>query len=235
MKMIRALALLVLLPLHQSAMAAERGYSTTDFGKIRVEGNYIVSVVTGKSGSARSIGSAKALERISIDVQNRTLVIKPVRFNWGSAAEGNPGPVTIKVTAHDLDTAILSGAGSLTIDKMRGGRLSVINSGSSTLTVEKIEADRIDVSNSGSGTVQLSGSAQNGQVTVNGSASLNAPSLSVADLIVVAQTSGRVQISARRSAKVTSAGAGTVEIGGKPACTVNTVGAGVVSCGGATH
>jgi Putative auto-transporter adhesin, head GIN domain len=235
MKMIRTLALLALLPMHQPVMAAERGYATTDFSKIRVEGSYIVTVITGKSGSARSTGSAKALERVSIDVQNRTLVIKPQRFNWGSAAEGNSGPVTIRVTAHELDTAILSGAGSLMIDKMRGARVSVINTGSSTLTVEKIEADRIDVSNNGSGTVQLSGSALTGQVAVNGSASLNAPSLLVGDLILSAQTSGRVLLAARRSAKVTSAGAGTVEIGGKPACTVNSVGAGSVNCGGATR
>jgi Putative auto-transporter adhesin, head GIN domain len=235
MKMIRTFALLAFLPLHQSAMAAERGYSTTDFSKIRVEGNYIVTVATGKSGSARSIGSAKALEGVSVEVQSRTLVIKALRFGWGSSTEGNPGPVTIKVTAHDLETAILSGSGSLTIDKMRGARVSVFNAGSSTLTVEKIEADRIDVSNSGSGTVQLSGSALTGQMTVNGSASLNAPSLLVGDLILTSQTSGRVQLSARRSAKVTSGGAGTVEIGGKLACTVNNVGAGIVSCGGKTR
>ncbi len=231
MKLFRAMILLAFVALHQAAVASERGYSTTDFNRIRVEGGYIVTAETGKSGSARASGSPKALERVSVEVQNRTLVIKPLRYTWGSAAEGNPGPLTVKVTAHDLEAVILTGSGSIAINKMRGARLQLTNMGSGTLTVGKIEADRLDVANNGSGTVQLSGTSLTGQVSINGSASLIAPELSVGDLVLNAQTSGRVQLLARRSAKVTSAGAGTVEIGGTPACTVNAVGSGVVSCG----
>jgi Putative auto-transporter adhesin, head GIN domain len=223
---------IAVLALPQSLLAAERNFSVTDFDKISVEGAYNVSVETGKSGKARATGSVTALERVGVEVRSRTLIIKPLRNLWGSAAEGNPGPVSIKVTTHDLASVEQSGSSALIINKMRGARILLSNSGSGTLTVGAVDTDQLDLDNEGSGSMTLSGRVLLATAQVSGSGSLDASALKVSDLTLTAQSSGRVHAFASRSAKVTSTGSGAVEIGGKPACTVNMLGTGTVSCGG---
>jgi hypothetical protein len=230
----RSLIAATLLVLTSAAQAAERSYSSPDFDAVRIYGAFNVIVETGKRSSTRAIGSAQALDRISVEARGKTLVIKPLRLISGGWPGRDVGPVTIRITTRLLNAANLDGAGSLSINKMIGARLSLINSGSGTVTVSSIDADNLSFINTGSGNMSLSGKSLLAKGDVSGSGSVNGAALLVGDLTLTVQSSGTVNLHARRTAKVTSSGSGVVEIAGSPACTVNALGSGTVKCGAET-
>ena len=83
----------------------------------------------------------------------------------------------------------------------------------------------------GGGTLALGGTAKSVRATISGSGDLDAAGLRSEDAEISADTSGRIALTVRRSAKVTTTGAGEVTIGGTPACTVANRGVGIVRCG----
>jgi hypothetical protein len=227
---LRALAVAVL-PLGSPLLAAERGYSVSDFERIDVTGPYIVIVEAGKSPGARAVGSVEALERVTVETQGRILRIKPSQNGWGGWPGTQAVAPTIKVTVPFLREAALSGGGSLTISKMRAQvvRLGVVGSGK--LSVAAIETDKLFASLLGSGIVTLAGKAATGLMTSEGTGNIAALALKVGTLDLTSSSAGTTQVSAGRAAKVTSTGAGDVTIGGTPACTIKSAGAGQVTCG----
>src|SRR3546814_8890037 len=116
--MLAALALTATAP----AQAAERRYTVTDFDRIRVDGPFVVTLATGKSPSATASGGSRALERVAIDVEGRTLRISPNRPPWGGYPGEQRGPVEIVVTGHDLRAASVNGSGRLVIDEVEAMR-----------------------------------------------------------------------------------------------------------------
>jgi hypothetical protein len=213
------------------AMAAERGYMVTDFDRIRVEGPYAVIVETGKSSSARATGTAEAIERVSISVQSRTLVVRVLQSGWGGWPGADHAPSSIRVTVPRLMAASLRGSGSLSISQMRGARLDLAVSGAGTLTVRDVETDQLGIDLQGSGGISIVGKALAATISTSGSGSLVAPTFFVRDLKLFTQSSGRTDVGAARSAKIAASGSGTVTIIGSPACTVTAIGSGTVSCG----
>ena len=214
-----------------SAMAAERGYTLTSFDKIQVEGPYSVTVVTGGSTSARARGSNEAIERISVSVISRTLVIRGFKSGWGGWPGANAGPIKIRVTTQMLQSASLSGSGSLSVSKMKGPRLSLALYGSGNRAVGAVESDRLAVTLSGAGAVTVAGRSLIANVSTSGSGTVSADALAVSDLTLNTQSSGIVTIGARRSAKINANGSGSVTIIGDPACSVEQSGSGTVACG----
>jgi hypothetical protein len=230
--MIRTLpAALLLLAAAAPAAAADRTYSITDFDRVQVEGPYEVTLVTGRSSSARATGSPAALDRISVDVEGRTLRIRANRSAWGGYPGSSAGPVHIEAATRDLRMASVVGAGSLAIDKARGLRIDLSVSGSGTLSVARVEADTLVVGLLGSGRIAASGTAKQLKATIQGSGNFDAAGLRADDATLAAETAGTVAFAAARSAKVRSTGPGDVTVTGAPACTVQSLGSGRVRCG----
>ncbi len=221
----------VLLSLSAPTWAAERGYAVTDFEKIDVTGPYIVIVETGRGPGARATGSVEALERLSVEIQGRTLRIKPSQNAWGGWPGAQAKTPTIKVTVPLLREAALSGSGSLTISKMRSQviRLGVVGSGK--LVVTALETDKLFATLLGSGIVTLAGKAGTGLLSSEGTGNIVATPLTVQALEVKSSSAGTVQVTGGRTAKITSTGAGEVSVAGDPACSVQSSGAGQVTCG----
>ena len=213
------------------AVAAERRYSVTDFDRIQLEGPYEVVLRTGLASAARAEGTPAALERISIDVQGRTLRIRPNRSGWGGYPGESAGPVRVEVATRDLRTAVVVGAGSLAIDRMGGLRADLSLSGSGRISAGTILADNLGLGIVGSGRMTVGGRAKQLRATVQGSGDLAAANLRADDATLVAETSGSVTVAVVRSAKVTASGAGDVVVLGTPSCTVQARGAGSVRCG----
>jgi hypothetical protein len=222
-----ALALAAAVP----APAAERGYSVTDFDRIVVEGPFAVKLVTGKGPSARASGSSAAIERVSVDVQGRTLRIRSNSSAWGGFPGEGAGPTELLVTTHDLRSARLSGSGSLDIDKVEGMRFEAALSGSGSLSLGAVEADVLLLGAVGSGMLEVGGKAKKLQLIAQGAATIEGAGLAVEDAEVNAATSGEIALGVRRTVRLTTSGAGNVEIIGSPACTVKATGAGLVRCG----
>ena len=214
-----------------AASAAERGYSVTDFDRIRVDGPYVVILATGRSPGARASGSPQALDAVSVEVQGRTLLIRRSRQTWGGDANRAAGPVKIAVTGHALRAASLNGAGSLGIDKLKGQSLDLAVAGSGLMTVGAVEADRLSLGVTGNGRMQVAGRAATARIAVQGTGAIDARALTVKDAEVAADGAGDIAVAASGAAKVTSSGAGNIVVTGNAACTVKATGSGEVVCG----
>lgn len=214
------------------ASAAERRYTVTDFDRVQIEGPFQVTLATGKPNAAIATGSNQAIDRVSIDVQGRTLRVRPNRSAWGGYPGEGAGPVRITLSTHNLRGASVTGSGSLSIDKAEAMQFEASVSGSGRLGIGDIRADRLNIGLLGSGTIELAGKAKSFRATVQGSGDLDAAALAVEDAQINADTSGRVAATVRRAANVTGTGSGDTTILGKPACTVKALGSGPIACGG---
>lgn len=212
-------------------MAAERRLIVTDFDRIRVEAPFAVVVEAAANHGLRASGSSKAIERVSIAVQSRTLIIRMLQLNSGIPVGTDQGPVSISVATPQLISASLGGSGSLAVSMMRATRINLALSGAGTITVGAVEADVLNIDLQGSGTISLAGKALSANVSTSGSGNVSASNLATLDLKMTSQSSGNADIGAKRSAKIIAAGAGNITVLGVPACTVTSVGSGTVRCG----
>ena len=210
-----------------TASAAERRYSVTDFDRIQVDGPWRVTLVTGKPPSAVATGSNQAIDRLSLQVEGRTLRIR--RGTKGGF--GPAGTVDIRVSTHGLRGATVIGPGVLSIDRAKGLRLDLGLSGSGALSVAAIEADTLVLDLLGSGQITAAGKAKTMRSTIQGTGGLAAEALTVDDVTLVADTAGRIALGVRRTAKINATGQGEVEIIGKPSCTIKAIGSALVRCG----
>ena len=222
---------LILLTLGSATQAAERGYSVTDFDKIRVVGASRVIIETGRATTVRASGDRAALDLISIESLDRTLTIQPIGGYVASPSQASFKPPTVYITMPLLSTAKLNGSGAINIAVLRGIQADVSVTGSGQISVANVMADNLNMRLSGSGTLTLAGKALKTDANIKGSGSVAAGKLNVADLKLTAASSGAIDMSASRAAMVTSTGSGTVVIVGGPSCTVQNIGVGIVTCG----
>lgn len=223
--------LLVLAAAATPAGAAERRYSLTDFDRVRVEGPYEVRIISGGSSGATATGDAAGLDHVSVDVEGRTLRIRPNRNAWGASKNVSPGPVRVEVTTRSVRSATVIGSGRLAIDRVSGLRVDVAVSGSGSLSVAAADADRLDAGLLGAGSIALAGKAKEFRATLQGSGGLDAASLHALDAELSLDTSGSVSVGAERTAKVRAHGTGDTQILGAATCTVTGPAAPYVKCG----
>ncbi|HEX8443920.1 MAG TPA: DUF2807 domain-containing protein [Allosphingosinicella sp.] len=214
-----------------SAQAAERRFTVSGFEKVQVEGPFQVTLATGKGSNAVATGSQQALDRISIQVEGRTLRIRPNRSAWGSPPKPGEGGVAIALSTHELTAVTLAGSGSLTVDRARAMRFDAAVSGSGRIAIGSVEADKLNLQLLGAGSISVGGKAKSLRATVTGQGALDAAGLAADDAEIAADTTGNIALAVRRAAKIASSGAGDVTVGGTPACTVSGIGSGRVRCG----
>jgi hypothetical protein len=214
-----------------AAGAAERRFTVTDFDKIEVSGPFQVTLGTGRPGSATASGSDAALGRVSIQVEGRTLRVRPNRSAWGGYPGEGAGPLKIELSTHSLRSAFVNGAGSLSIDKARTMKFDAGVSGSGQLKIANVESDNLTLGLLGSGKIVIGGKAKTLRANIQGSGDLDAAGLVADDAQISAETAGTITVSVSRSAKVTASGTGDTIISGKPACTVKALGSGRIVCG----
>jgi hypothetical protein len=177
---------------------------------------------------ARASGSTAALDRLAIDVQGSTLVIRN-NPSWGGYPGKDFGPVTVEVGTHELSSAWLRGSGSLEIDKVKALSFVLSLEGSGLVSIANADVDQLRLSASGSGLLRASGKAAKLTAVTRGAANLEAGGLSVKDADLGAE--GPTTISARvsGSAKINASGVAAVTLSGSPACTTTVTGSASVS------
>jgi hypothetical protein len=224
------LLLALLLFTGSQAEAAQRTYSVTSFDHIRVDGAYAVDVRVGPSSAARATGDTSAIDRVTVEVQGTTLTVRPNKAAWGGWPGSSAGSVRIAVSTPALSAALLTGAGSIAIDRVKGTRLDLQLMGSGTISVDSADIESLAMSLTGSGNMRVAGRAEQARAILQGPGSLDGAALIAADAEVNAIGSGNLTLAAERSAKVVAAGSGDVTIGGKAACIVHQTGSGEVRC-----
>jgi hypothetical protein len=221
-----------LVALAAPADAAERRFTVTGFERIQVDGPFEVTLATGRASSAVATGSAQAIDRVSIEVQGRTLRIRPNRSAWGGYPGEGTGPLKISVSTHELRSASVSGSGSIAIDKAKGLRFDLSVAGSGRLGIGAVDADNLFVALIGSGKISLAGKTKELIASVQGAGDLDAAALTADEAKINADTAGAISVAVRRAAEVTATGPGDTKIIGRPSCKVKSLGSGRVACGG---
>src|SRR5262245_17957349 len=109
--MIRLLLAFALLAAVAPAAAAERRYPVSDFDRIVVEGPYQVHLAIGRATTASAEGGMESLDRLTMDVNGRTLRIRRSSTYWGGNPSQQSGPLNINLTTRTLSSARLVGSG----------------------------------------------------------------------------------------------------------------------------
>jgi hypothetical protein len=231
MSRIAMLAALIAVPLAAgSAESATQNFGVTDFSKIRISGPFDVHVHVGGSPSARAIGPKDSLDRLSVEQNGDTLVVKSLPGGWGGWPTGSRGPVVVEVSVPDLNAVSVSGSGDVTVDRMHGDAIDLALSGSGSLDVGAIDVGAVSAVMTGSGDMSLAGKARTATTILTGSGDLKAAGLLTDDAQAKLVGSGDLSLGARHLVKVVLAGSGDVTIAGPAACSVTRSGSGDVHC-----
>jgi len=211
------------------AGAATRNFGVTSFTKVRVEGPFKVTLATGVAPFAKASGSSIALDRVDVDVQGDTLVVRSSASSWGGYPGTDPGPVEISIGTHDLTNAWLSGAGTLAIDRVRGLSFALSVQGSGRAEIGSVDADQMNVSVVGSGSARLAGRAKKLTALARGLAELDAGGLAATDATIGAEGATTIDANVTDAATVDASGPATIRLAGRPSCTLKVAGSTSVS------
>jgi len=229
--MIRPLLALALLGFPGIAHAADRSFLVGSFTRIRVDGPFAVTVVTGKSPGAQATGSANALDGLTVRVDGDTAVVTMGAGDWSSDSGRMIVPPSVTLTTPTLSAATINAGATLSINAMKGQKVSLSVNGSGALSVGAVTADQLDARIVGTGQMTLAGAAQRAQVVVSGAGSVDATDLIANDLTARSDGPGRLDLAARYTANITTTGLGPVTVAGSPSCTVRAIAGGPVRCG----
>lgn len=223
------LALLALASLPASApvgaaQAGQRNYSVTSFDRIRIDGPYQVQLRTNVAPYARATGSPASLDGVSIEVEGRTMIIRAGSGGWGGYPGAARGPVTIEVGTHELGTVWINGAGSLSIDRVKGLNFDLAIQGSGNARIDSADVDQMKIGISGAGSALLAGKAKKLTAIIRGTSSFDGDGLQVTDAMIGAEGPTTVRVQVSNSAKIDATGLATVTLSGNPACTVKAQG-----------
>ncbi len=211
------------------ANAATRGYTITSFDAIRVDAPVTVVLTTGAGASARAEGDQNALDRLKVDVSGRLLTIGMDRARPG---EKSGGAATLRLSTAMVQRIVLTGGGSVSIDRMKGQSGQIVLGGNGDVSVGTVDLDRIDVALAGGGRVTMAGRAGVANIRLNGPGALAAEPLIARQASVTNEGPGSITLTADVTARATTTGSGDVTITGKAACTIDNRGTGRVRCGG---
>jgi len=223
------LALFFILVAASPLLAAQRNYTVTDFTRVRVEGPFAVTLASKVAPFARAVGSQRALDRVLVRVEGRTLVIRVDRSAWGGQPDEQAGPVTISVGTHDLEQATLSGSGSLAIDRVRGLNFVLSSYGSGAASIGEVAVDRLRIAVDGSGSTRVTGTTKQFDATLNGPGLIDAAGLTAKDATLSATGPASLRAHVTNAAKLTATGTATIKLDGGAACVQKVTGSAVVT------
>jgi len=217
------LAIFAAVALASPASAATRNFGVESFTKIRVDGPFKVTLSTGVPPFARATGSTNGLDRVAVEIQGQTLVIRS-QDSWGGYPGTDLGPVEVSVGTHDLASATLNGAGSITIDRVKGLTFALSLQGSGSGQIGDVAIDQMSVSLVGSANAKLTGHAGKLTALVRGISSLDAAALTTPNAQITADGTSTVDASVTDTARIDAWGPATIQLAGRPSCTVKTTG-----------
>ena len=223
------LALFFIIVAASPLVAAQRNYSVTDFTRVKVEGPYAVTLATNVAPFARATGSQRALDRVSVRVEGRMLIIRLDRSAWGGDPDEQPGPVTISVGTHDLEQATLIGGGSLAIDRVRGLEFALASYGSGASSIGAVAVDRLRLSAQGSGSMRVAGATKQLVATLNGPGMIDASALTAKDATLSARGPASLRANVTNNAKLAATGTATIALDGGAACESKVTGSATVT------
>ena len=80
-----------------------------------------------------------------LSVEGDTLVVHSNVSSWGGYPGQDSGPVQVEVGTHDLSAAWLNGAGTLSIDRVKGLKFGLSVQGSGAGEIGNADVDQLDI------------------------------------------------------------------------------------------
>jgi hypothetical protein len=211
------------------AGAETRNFGVSGFTKVRVDGPFRVRLTTGVAPFAQATGSARAIDRVALDVRGQTLIVHANQSSWGGYSGENVGPVEIAIGTHDLSAAALNGSGSLEINAVNGLAFDLSVQGSGGAAIAETDVDQLRVNVVGTASASLGGRAGKMTAIVRGISSLDAAGLTVKDATIGAEGAATVKAAVTNEVTIDGAGTATITLTGGPSCTVRAHGSASVS------
>jgi len=221
--------LLALVAIAAPAGAETRNFGVSGFDKVRVDGPFKVRLTTGVAPFAQASGSARAIDRVALDVRGQTLIVHANQSSWGGYSGENVGPVEIAIGTHELSAASLNGSGSLDINAVKGLAFDLSVQGSGGAAIAETDVDQLRVNVIGTASASLGGRAGKMTAIVRGISSLDAAGLTVKDATIGAEGAATVRAAITNAVTIDGTGTATIALTGDPSCTVRASGSASVS------
>jgi hypothetical protein len=212
------------------AEAAMRNYSVTSFDRLIVTGPFDVTVKVGPGAAVHGEGAQEAIDRLLVEQQGNTLVVRPLPGGWGGWPKGDHGHVSLSITTPALSQVSVTGSGSVAVDRVRGDALDLRLSGSGSLGIGMVDVIKLQALSTGSGDMTLSGKSFSGQFLLSGTGNLSAEGLAVQNAEASLVGAGDMTLGATGKAKLTLSGSGNLRVTGPATCQVTQSGSGTLSC-----
>ncbi len=208
----------------------QRNFEVGAFQSVSLEGSHDVVVAVGGAPSVRAEGSAEALERLDVRVENGVLKIGTRREGWLSGMRHHRG-VTVHVTAPALSSAAIAGSGDMRIDRVQAQDFEASVAGSGDLEIGTLQARRAEFDIAGSGGIRAAGTAEVAEISIAGSGSMSLDALETRRASVSVAGSGDVSLRATEAVEGSIMGSGDVTVRGPARCSVSKLGSGDIRCG----
>jgi hypothetical protein len=223
--MIAALLLLGAAP----AGAADRSFSANGFDKVDLAAAGQVAIHTGDAFRVDASGDAEWLALLDIHVVKDTLVIGWTREH---VRMKHHNPITIRIAMPRLDGVTLSGAGTITADRVAGPDFAAALRGAGTIDLPAMRVERARFDMGGAGKINAAGSAGSVDAHVRGFGSVEIAGLAARAGKFDMGGTGSIRARVDGPADIAMTGVGSIDVLGQPRCTVHKSGLGSVHCGG---
>jgi hypothetical protein len=217
------LAMLAAVP----ASAATRDYPAQGFDRVELKSAATVAITAGPRFAVHAEGDPALLRRLTAEVRGSTLVLG---WTEGGSVRGN-NDIHVAITMPRVAGAAISGAGTMTIDRVEAPQFAGDVGGAGTIRIAAMRAPRTSLSMSGTGQIVVAGRTARLEANVSGVGSIDAANLAAdAGSFAMAGT-GHISARVNGPATVTLSGMGSVVVAGNARCAVQKSGLGSVRCG----
>lgn len=180
----------------------------------------------GEEEALRIEASEELMPFIAAEVEDGTLVLS--MSDSASIWKHLRGRKVLKfyLTAKELDSVALSGAGDVRCEKLVAGSLDIAIKGAGDVCIDSLTADELSVGITGAGDCTLAGQVGSQSLKISGAGDYDGGGLLSRDATVSVSGAGDALVSASEALAVSITGAGSVRYRGEPDVTSSVRGVG---------
>ena len=211
------------------AQAATRDWPVNDFDKVDLHAAAEVTIQTGPRFAVHAEGDPHLLDQLTATVRGGTLILGWRDHDTSIQTRGQSPHVSI--TLPRLVGAGLSGAGTMTVDRVAAPNFSADVGGAGTIRIATLHSQHASLAMGGTGEIVIAGTVDQLDARVSGVGSIDAGNLAAHAGRLGMSGTGQIRARIDGPADVTLSGLGHVDVTGYPRCTVHKNGLGSVRCG----
>lgn len=200
-------------------MSRKEARQVGSFSRLCHRGVGEVFITQGDRVSVEVEAPEHMLPRLVTEVSGDTLTLS-FRHDWLAWLDWmwhwSFGPLRFHVTARDLSSISLSGAGNMTVSSLKTDRLEITLNGAGNVRIDSLTANELKANLRSVGNLEVSGRVENQDVTLNGAGNFGGSRLESKNARVRISGVGNGRLWVRESLDAQVNGVGNVEFYGSP-------------------